>query len=57
MLDDRRDNAYNIILSIFVGVFVVLAVHNLYDSPRIIIVESNTPNTDTKAETKCFNPE
>jgi hypothetical protein len=62
MLDVNRDNIYNIILSIFLGVFIILFINYFYEFPRIIIIETKTDKMELdnknekqlEVETKCF---
>jgi len=41
MIDPVRDNIYNIILSIFLGVVLIIAFNFLHDSPRTVIILSD----------------
>lgn len=62
MLDVNRDNIYNIILSIFLGVFIILCINYFYEFPRIIMIETKIDKIDSEdknekqleVETKCF---
>ena len=52
-LDSKRDNIYNIILSIFLGVSIILGLHYLHDSTRMIVLKSNRTE-GFEIESKCF---
>ena len=39
MPDIRLEPYYDIFLSIFLGIIVIISIHNMYDSPRSVIVE------------------
>ena len=36
MVDQDNKDAYNIILSIFLGVFIINILNNIFDCPRVI---------------------
>ena len=38
MIDKSKENLYNIIFSLFLGVLVVIIINNFFESPRIIEV-------------------
>lgn len=41
MLDSDRDAAYNIVLSIFLGIIIVIFAHYMHDSPRTLVLTSD----------------
>ena len=41
MLDPERDNIYNIILSLFLGVSVIMIIDFFHDSPRTVTLISD----------------
>ena len=41
MIDQELKPYYDILLSIFLGIMIVLFLHNSYDYPRIIIIDDN----------------
>lgn len=53
MIDPTRDNIYNIILSLFLGVVVVLGLHFIHESPRTITIKSDRTEP-FDSESKCF---
>ena len=53
MIDKNLEVYYDKILSIFIGVVIVLIIHNLYDSPRSIVIKS-TDKYKKKYNKKCF---
>ena len=52
MIDPVRDNIYNIILSIFLGIILIIAVEFILDSPRTVTLLSD--RTEGFAN-KCFS--
>jgi hypothetical protein len=42
MIDKVLEPYYDIILSIFFGIMIILILHNMYDSPRIIIIDQTS---------------
>lgn len=38
MIDKSKENLYNIIFSLFLGVLVVIIINNFFESPRVIEV-------------------
>ena len=42
MIDKRIEPYYDMMISIFLGVILVLAINMLYDSPRSVVVFSDT---------------
>ena len=53
MIDKHLKEYYDKILSIFIGVDIVLIIHNLYDSPRTIVIKS-TEKYKKKCDILCF---
>lgn len=50
MIDKNMEPYYDILLSIFMGIFLILLFHNIYDCPRTIIFNSNIP---LQTKTSC----
>lgn len=44
MIDKKMEPYYNILISIFLGVVLIIAIHCMYDSPRTIVVVSDHEN-------------
>lgn len=40
MIDKKLEPYYDALFSIFLGVIIVLFLHNMYDSPRSIVLDS-----------------
>lgn len=53
MIDKKLEPYYDKLLSIFIGVVIVLIIHNLYDSPRNIIVISDKQYMKQKCDKLC----
>jgi hypothetical protein len=51
MIDKIFEPYYDILLSIFLGIFIILSMHNLYDIPRIVI--KTDTNIDIKKNKIC----
>jgi hypothetical protein len=60
MIDNTLKPYYDKILSVFIGVVLVLIVHNLYDYPRTIMISSLNTYKNKKsnkyATIHCLNP-
>lgn len=41
MISPEKDHFYNIILSIFFGIILVIIFNSLFDSPRSVIIYKN----------------
>jgi hypothetical protein len=46
MITEEHDRAFNIMLTIILGFFIVLAFNSLFESPRIIYIESESESED-----------
>ena len=44
MIDKIMEPYYDILISIFLGMFLIIMINYMYDSPRIIIIEEQTEN-------------
>ena len=53
MIDKNLEKYYDKLLSIFIGVVIVLVIHNLYDYPRTIVIKS-TEKYKKKCDILCF---
>jgi p-aminobenzoyl-glutamate transporter AbgT len=56
MIDKKMEPYYDILLSIFVAMMIILFLHNMYESPRILIIEQeseNFKNTHQCKELSC----
>lgn len=42
MIDKKMEPYYDIMISIFIGIILILFLHNMYESPRIIIIEKDS---------------
>lgn len=47
MIDPNVEKIYNIILSIFLGIVVVMIFNQLFDSPRVITLYKNLNTTSS----------
>ena len=55
MIDPTRDNLYNIILSVFLGIMIVLGLHFIHESPRTVTIKSDrTEPFNGDGDSKCF---
>jgi hypothetical protein len=52
-LDPDRDNRYNIIMSLFLGVVFVLGLNSMYDNTKTIVLKSDRTE-GFNIESKCF---
>jgi polyribonucleotide nucleotidyltransferase len=50
MIDQNIKPYYDKMFSVFIGIVLVLIIHNLYDSPRTVILISDTYK---KNRSKC----
>lgn len=41
MIDQITERYYDIMLSIFMGIVLILILNSFYDSPRVIIIDKN----------------
>jgi hypothetical protein len=55
MINKKIEPYYNIAISIFLGILVVLILHNFYDYPRTIIVNSDKQNVTLKKSCHDIN--
>lgn len=61
MIDKNLEPYYDILFSVFIGVVIILLLHNLYDSPRIVVVipdvqdVSEIPTNERDDNNKKFN--
>ena len=46
MITEEHDRAFNIMLTIILGFFIVLAFNSLFESPRIIYIEDNSESNE-----------
>lgn len=53
MIDNIRDNIYNIILSIFLGVFLILSINFIHELPITVTLDSNRFESFDN-DSKCF---
>ncbi len=42
MIDQKMEPYYDILISIFMGICLIIALHSMYDSPRIIVISSDS---------------
>ena len=42
MIDKKMEPYYDILISIFFGVCLIIALYSMYDSPRISVIEMNS---------------
>lgn len=54
MIDKNLEPYYDKLLSIFIGVVLVLIIHNLYDVPRTIVINSTDKYDKTQCNTMCI---
>jgi hypothetical protein len=53
MINKNLEVYYDRILSVFIGIVLVLIIHNLYNSPRTIVINS-TEKYKKKCNILCF---
>jgi hypothetical protein len=53
MIDKIMEPYYDVLLSIFLGIFLIIMLNYMYDSPRIIIIEQQSENFDNQTNHKC----
>lgn len=46
MIDKNLEPYYDILISIFLGVMVMLIMYNMYECPRIVIIEEKEKFTN-----------
>lgn len=45
MIEKHKDYLYNIILSIFIGIMIILLLDQIYEKPRVVTVNTDKPKT------------
>ena len=53
MIDKNMEPYYDAILSIFLGIICILSSHNLYNSPRIIVIPQIENYSNLKKHQCC----
>lgn len=53
MIDKKLEPYYDILFSIFLGVVIILLLHNIYDSPRSVVVISNDKEMFNNIKLPC----
>jgi hypothetical protein len=55
MIDKIMEPYYDILLSIFLGVFLIIMMNYMYDLPRIIIIEQQSEKFNNISNDKLQN--
>lgn len=42
MIDQKMEPYYDILISIFLGICLIIAIHSMYDSPRVLVIEDDS---------------
>jgi hypothetical protein len=53
MIDKKLEPYYDILFSIFIGIIIILLIHNIYDSPRSVIIAANDKEKFTNIKFPC----
>ena len=54
MINKNLEPYYDKLLSVFIGIVLVIVIHNLYDSPRTIVLTSTEKYKNKKCNKICF---
>jgi hypothetical protein len=53
MIDKKFEPYYDILLSVFLGVIIIIILHNMYESPRIIVIEDDNKEYFSNIRPQC----